>query len=1289
MKKCRKFFKKAALTAAICLAMSQVAMAGDGMPTGGTITAGGMQMQYPADAAATAFVSGSDVPSGAILSVTGNTIVDWATFNILAGNSLTVNTDAGAMLNRVTGGDISQILGTLTQTGANPMLLVNSAGIVVGNGAIINADNLVLSTLNLGMTDSDFVANGIDPYGNTSFVAENNKTAALKISGANTAIKIGNGFFAAIGKTVTVADGVTFSPPDGKNESNANILLAAADGVSASLGNAAVSSMNEGNALSFSGNAQNMYGLYAYGGSVDVSNAKVNSHYFNAIAQSAYDGATSTATLSGPVSIKESEINADYDVSVEGSTVQLDQSTLSGTQYGFTIAAAGTAQATDQYGEEKTYTATSSNTLTIQDSTIDVTTANIAGGSVSIIDGSTIKATNASIVANTAFDVGYDESYKVAKGKGTEGDIGISATSTIPATATPDGNQKVVEDTAQVNPDPVNLPTGGKLTSGNVTVNDAAWTAGDLADKSVVATKSNSIIDWEKFNIGTGKALTFNTDGGALLNRVPNGPISNIYGTLTQTGRNPMFLVNPAGILVGSTGVINANALTLSTLDMTPEQFALTATGEVSFGGDSNPGPLTIEERANITANTLYALGGTVSVADDVAFSVDKDLVLTAAKNAKAYVGDAAKNSDYTVGSESFRPFGMTATADNVLSVEASTIETKDLAFLAGGKVNITGATITSDSVDVLSASSGKTVGSTRIPDRVDYIYTAGTDNAITITGATLTGTGDLDILGGTVNVEKSTLAGSGVDIAAVGEYTAFADGDAANRPLGAGHTLTLKNTTVTDTDGSNIFMGGGKVVLDKATVTSPKGGVFIAAYNDDRNGTIVSGNTLTLKNGSDIQAGDGVILAGYSLSASDSKLSSDKIQLVAGKSGTKGKETISPFTSATMGSDNKITATNLEVAAVGTVKVFGGSVEMNGSTIAMTANAPEKDDLEIRALPGIKDGDPDFTGTTENSSAFAVKLKDTQIMLNAAGSEGDPSIDIGAGKVTLDHSTITLAAGDDNGINIYAIGGQSGEALTATKDNLIALTNGSKLDSKGQRVEMTAGQISVDGSEISANKSLFVANEKIGFKHSAEFDNDMPYGLDSKTQGNIAITGGSKIPANAIFDGIQTNTPVNPDPVNPDPQPINPQPVPANLEESRQAGEDAMNKALADSTDKASLQSNTSKVVEGITKSSDSYAGQMAQLNGVLGAINDSNLTNDEKVALQTEAIEVFVKDFEPTKQAKATTDNTVSNAVQEAGNATANQSAVAETTGISNTATDESTVSINGTDNSGSTEE
>ena len=87
---------------------------------------------------------------------TQGAIINWQGFSISAGNQVHFNQPSAlsAVLNRVTGGDPSKILGALTSNGK--VFLINPNGILFGAGARIDTAGFVASTLNIA--NEDFLA---------------------------------------------------------------------------------------------------------------------------------------------------------------------------------------------------------------------------------------------------------------------------------------------------------------------------------------------------------------------------------------------------------------------------------------------------------------------------------------------------------------------------------------------------------------------------------------------------------------------------------------------------------------------------------------------------------------------------------------------------------------------------------------------------------------------------------------------------------------------------------------------------------------------------------------------------------------------------------------------------------------------------------------------------------------------------------------------------------------------------------------------------------------------------
>jgi filamentous hemagglutinin family protein len=111
-------------------------------PTGPTVTAGNATFQTLGNT-----LTISNVPG---------TIIQWQGFSIQA-NEITrflQQNSNSAVLNRVTGGQMSQLMGQLLSNGR--VFLINPSGIVVGQNAVIDVAALVASSLNL--SDKDFLA---------------------------------------------------------------------------------------------------------------------------------------------------------------------------------------------------------------------------------------------------------------------------------------------------------------------------------------------------------------------------------------------------------------------------------------------------------------------------------------------------------------------------------------------------------------------------------------------------------------------------------------------------------------------------------------------------------------------------------------------------------------------------------------------------------------------------------------------------------------------------------------------------------------------------------------------------------------------------------------------------------------------------------------------------------------------------------------------------------------------------------------------------------------------------
>ncbi len=143
------------------------------------------------------------------------------------------------------------------------------------------------------------------------------------------------------------------------------------------------------------------------------------------------------------------------------------------------------------------------------------------------------------------------------------------------------------------------LPSAGNIVAGDGHIG-APGAGGLVIDQA----SSKLAINWESFNIGAGRKVTFRQpDASAIaLNRVIGADASHIMGQLDANGR--VFLVNPNGVLFGTGASVNVGGLVASTLDLAVEDFDK---GQYRFKGQGSPA-------AVVNQGSILADGGAVAM---------------------------------------------------------------------------------------------------------------------------------------------------------------------------------------------------------------------------------------------------------------------------------------------------------------------------------------------------------------------------------------------------------------------------------------------------------------------------------------------------------------------------------------------------------------------------------------------------------------------------------------------------------------------------------------------------
>ncbi|HEY3756032.1 MAG TPA: filamentous hemagglutinin N-terminal domain-containing protein, partial [Opitutaceae bacterium] len=198
-------------------------------------------------------------------------------------------------------------------------------------------------------------------------------------------------------------------------------------------------------------------------------------------------------------------------------------------------------------------------------------------------------------------------------------------------------------------------PTTGP--SNLIVVNGSVTTTGGGASSNsltVTSTTENSVLSWTNFwdgtaNGGTSTAsdqITFTLPSAAssILNQVTGGGMTTINGKISSNGS--VYLINPNGVAIGNTGVINAAGFYVSTwleplsYFETNGSLAIFGSGWQSLTTNLTSGSVTVAPNA-----TLQTVGGTGTIG----FAANS-VALSSTVFGKALLVDGGTNPSINVG---------------------------------------------------------------------------------------------------------------------------------------------------------------------------------------------------------------------------------------------------------------------------------------------------------------------------------------------------------------------------------------------------------------------------------------------------------------------------------------------------------------------------------------------------------------------------------------------------------------------------------------------------------------
>jgi len=317
-------------------------------------------------------------------------------------------------------------------------------------------------------------------------------------------------------------------------------------------------------------------------------------------------------------------------------------------------------------------------------------------------------------------------------------------------------------------------PTGMSVVSGGAT---------QLANSNTLqvnTTTQGTILNWQDFSIAAGETVNFNqpTAASTVLNRVLGSNPSQIYGQLSSNGQ--VWLINPSGILVGSTGRIDTAGFLASTLPILDSD-ALAGNwnfnGNASSGSIDNNGSITISNGGSVyfiapninnsasgiinapngqimllaghtvtlsttaSPGVFYAVSAPDTQAVNLGSLMAKDILLQA--NVVRNGGQIAVNSIVQNGGRIFLRATKSATLDAGATLKAN--------GTAGGVVAMAGVTVTANGSISATGSSGMG-GSVLMSGTPDIGQSSAFDVSGTSAGSIITGAFSNEFNNGSAN---------------------------------------------------------------------------------------------------------------------------------------------------------------------------------------------------------------------------------------------------------------------------------------------------------------------------------------------------------------------------------------------------------------------------------------------------------------------------------------------------------------------------------------------------------
>ena len=361
-------------------------------------------------------------------------------------------------------------------------------------------------------------------------------------------------------------------------------------------------------------------------------------------------------------------------------------------------------------------------------------------------------------------------------------------------------------------------PRGGVVVHGNVDINRISAKHLKIHQKSQMA-----VINWNDFSIGAGELTRFAQPNrnASVLNRVTSGNVTGIYGQLKGNGN--VFVINPNGIVIGSTGVVDvAGNAVLSTLDIDDSDFlngganrfyGNSTTGVTNFGTiSSSDGDVILLGGFVDNQGQIGALNGTVAIGS----------------GGDILVSEGAGSKISIQGGSSYKGTGI----NNDGTIRGASAELKAhgnvyaLAINNGGAIRASGASRSNGRVRLQASGGSSSINLGNSSNIVARSGNNGGDVSIESTGGDVAIGGRIDAAGTNAGGSVSVV-GNSVTQAVGSEITASGGSDGGSIRLDAADSMVV-NAEVSANgafgDGGDVTVTGSSILISDAASLSADG---------------------------------------------------------------------------------------------------------------------------------------------------------------------------------------------------------------------------------------------------------------------------------------------------------------------------------------------------------------------------------------------------------------------------------------------------------------------------------